>query len=274
MPRVLAFSSHVAFGSVGLAVIVPALHGLGHEVMALPTILLSNHPGYGRFAGEQIAPINLQQIIDALDANGWLARTDAVLTGYLPTATHVATAAKAIERVRSANPSALVICDPVCGDEPDGLYLPAEVPAAIAEMLLPQSDIASPNAFELAWFSGASADTVYAATGAARTLNLPAVLATSIPAGEGRLATLLVGESAARACFVPRRATAPHGTGDLMAALYLGHVLNGVEPTAALGRAVAAVEVSISMSNGQDELSLTYAGAFWAQAEPLPTAAV
>ena len=52
MARVLALSSYVAFGSVGLAAIVPALHWLGHEVIALPTVVLSNHPGYPRFAGE------------------------------------------------------------------------------------------------------------------------------------------------------------------------------------------------------------------------------
>ena len=72
MPRVLVLSSHVAFGSVGLAAIVPALQALGHEVVALPTIVLSNHPGYACFSGEQIAPATLEQIVDALEANGWL----------------------------------------------------------------------------------------------------------------------------------------------------------------------------------------------------------
>lgn len=274
MARVLALSSHVAFGSVGLAVIVPALNGLGHEVIALPTIVLSNHPGYGRYAGEQIAFSTLDQILDAADANGWLRTVDAVLTGYLPTEAHVATAARAIRRVRAVNPSALIACDPICGDEPKGLYLDETVPAAIAEHLLPQCDIATPNRFELSWFTGAPADTLEDAIGAARLLKVPAVLATSIPASGKRLATLIVGENAARACFVPRRRTAPHGTGDLLSALYLGHVLNGVEPGAALGRSVAAVEAGIAMSAGRDELSLAGAGAIWATAEPLPTAAI
>ena len=34
MARILALSSHVAYGSVGLAAIVPALQWLGHDVMA------------------------------------------------------------------------------------------------------------------------------------------------------------------------------------------------------------------------------------------------
>ena len=38
MARVLVISSQVARGHVGLAAIVPALQGLGHEVIALPTV--------------------------------------------------------------------------------------------------------------------------------------------------------------------------------------------------------------------------------------------
>ena len=65
MARVLAISSYVAFGSVGLAAIVPALHWLGHEVIALPTVVLSNHPGYPRFAGEAIPAAQIGAMLDA-----------------------------------------------------------------------------------------------------------------------------------------------------------------------------------------------------------------
>lgn len=274
MARILVLSSQVAFGTVGLNVTIPALQGLGHEVVALPTVVLSNHPGYGRFAGEHIAPANLEQIGDALDTNGWLRRVDAVLTGYLPTAAHVTMAARMIGRVRAANPPALVVCDPICGDEPEGLYLDAEVPAAIAELLLPQCDLATPNAFELSWLAAMGIASPQDAVAAARKLALPAVLATSVPASDNRLATLLISESTARACYVPRHMTAPHGTGDLLAALYLGHLLIGTELSAALGRSVSAVDLAIALSAGRDELSLAHAGAIWAQAQPLPTVAI
>ncbi len=92
MGRVLAISSQVARGHVGLSAIVPALQALGHEVIALPTILLSNHPGHPRFAGERIAPDLLMRMLDALEFNRWLGEIDAVLTGYLPSAAHVAVA--------------------------------------------------------------------------------------------------------------------------------------------------------------------------------------
>jgi pyridoxine kinase len=274
MPRVLALSSHVAYGSVGLAVIVPALQALGHEVVALPTVVLSNHPGHAHVAGIEVAPATLEQILEALAANGWLASVDAVLTGYLPSEAHVGVARTAFARVREANPAALLVCDPVLGDAPGGLYIDEGAAMAIAEQLLARCDLATPNAFELAWLSAEPVTTIDEAVVAARVLGVPSVLATSVPAGENRLATLLVSEKATQACFVPRRKTAPHGTGDLLAALYLGHALNGEEPGQCLARAAAAVEAGLEASAGRDELSLAAAGTIWTQARGLPTEAI
>jgi pyridoxine kinase len=272
MPRVLALSSHVAFGSVGLAAIVPALQSLGHEVIAVPTVVLSNHPGYGAFSGEHISAGILGQIMDALDANGWLAGVDAVLTGYLPAAEHVAAAKAAVVRVRAENPAAVYVCDPVFGDEPGGLYLDEATADAIGCHLIPLCDVATPNLFELAWLAGQKVDDVDSAFNAARSLDAPRVLVTSVPAPDDRLATLLVDADGARASFVPRRPAAPHGTGDLIAALYLGHVLNGASPDDSLGRAAAAVEACIAASGDRNELAL--ASKAWQNAAALPTTAI
>ncbi len=272
MARVLALSSHVAFGSVGLAATLPALQSLGHEVIAVPTVVLSNHPGYGPFSGERISAATLGQIIDALDANGWLETIDAVLTGYLPAAEHVTAAKAAVGRVRAANPAALYVCDPVFGDEPGGLYLDEATADAIGRHLIPLCDVATPNLFELEWLADMEVHDLDGAFSAARSLDAARVLATSVPAPEERLATLLVDAETARAAFVPRRPAAPHGTGDLIAALYLGHVLNGASPEASLGRAAAAVEACIAASGGREELALTDEA--WKEAEPLPTAAI
>ena len=54
MARVLAISSHVVRGTVGLAATVPALQWLGHEVWALPTVLLASRPGLGRFVRHEV----------------------------------------------------------------------------------------------------------------------------------------------------------------------------------------------------------------------------
>jgi pyridoxine kinase len=275
MARVLALSSQVAFGSVGLAVIVPALHALGHEVIALPTVVLSNHPGYPHVAGDPLLPGQIGAMVDTLEANGWLAETAAVITGYLPSPAHVGEARSGVERVRRANRNALFLCDPVFGDDAtDGLYLPEQTASAIRDTLLPLADLATPNRFELAWLTGLAVADAHGACQAARHLAIPAVLATSIPASDGRLANVLTTGAEAIACFVPRKRSAPHGTGDLLAALYLGRLLNGQAPAAALGAAVAGVEASLAAAAGRDELPLAAAGALWADVRPLPAVPV
>ncbi|MAS40179.1 MAG: pyridoxal kinase [Porticoccaceae bacterium] len=270
MARVLALSSHVAFGTVGLAVTVRALHALGHEVIALPTIVLSNHPGYPHVAGNKIPAVDLEKMLDALEANGWLRGTDCVLAGYLPTPSHVVIACSAVRMVRARNASALIVCDPIFGDDPEGLYIDGATAAALRQQLLPICDLATPNRFELSWLTDETVTTPQTAVDAARSLRVPTVLATSIPASDDRLATLRIAQNGACGCFVPRRRAAPHGTGDLLAALYLGHTLNGADPDTALGAAVADVEMAIGTSEGRDELSLS-GGTVMGRAKPLPT---
>ena len=48
--RILSISSQVAYGPVGNSAAVPALQAMGHEVLAIPTVMLSNHPGHGKQA--------------------------------------------------------------------------------------------------------------------------------------------------------------------------------------------------------------------------------
>src|SRR5208337_4926031 len=86
--RVLSIQSDVVYGHVGNGAARFALQRLGHEVWAVPTVLLSSHAGYATVAGESLPADLLRRLIDGLDANGWLANCDAVLSGYLGHADH------------------------------------------------------------------------------------------------------------------------------------------------------------------------------------------
>src|SRR5215470_16869856 len=68
MARVLAISSHVVRGTVGLDATVPALQHLGHEVWALPTVLLSSRPGLGQLVKHELPAAALADILAALEA--------------------------------------------------------------------------------------------------------------------------------------------------------------------------------------------------------------
>lgn len=273
MKRVLCISSQVARGHVGNSAAVLAVQRLGHEAWPLPTVILSNHPGHTRCAGMRVPVDTLAAMLDALEGNGWLAQVDAVMTGYLPSAAHVAFAASAIERVRVVNAGALVLCDPVLGDDPQGLYVEEAAATAVRDRLMPAADIVTPNRFELSWLAERPVEDPRQAVRAAHALPPRLVLGTSIPSGQNQLSNVLVEADGTTAAVVSRRASVPHGTGDLLAALLLGHLL--YEPgdvPRAMAYAVAGVEAAIEASAGADELQLVAAQDRWPRAEPWPVA--
>ncbi|MGI9384742.1 MAG: pyridoxal kinase [Methyloligellaceae bacterium] len=271
MATVLSISSQVARGHVGLSATQFALERLGHEVWSLPTILLSNHPGHARYAGEPVDAMALGRMLGALQDNGWLAQVDGVLTGYLPSAVHVVVAAELVTWVRSHAPEALVLCDPALGDDPKGVYVDPTAAEAIRSELLPLADIAAPNRFELEWLTGHAVANESEALVAAEVLGQPHLLATSIPgAGPDRLLNLHVGLDTASKTDVERRPQAPHGTGDLIAALFFGHVLDGRDSARALALATAGVEAVLDASVDADELKLVQSQAAWTTVEPWP----
>jgi pyridoxine kinase len=256
MSTILAISSQVARGHVGLSAAVPALQALGHAVIALPTVMLSNHPGHGQVTGQRIEPALLRQMLATLDGHGWLKGVDAVLSGYLPTPEHVAIVAEAVALVRGHNAGATYACDPILGDDPKGLYIAEEAARALAETLVPISNVTFPNRFELEWLSGAPVTDAASAQSAADRLGSSWTIATSIPHEGGALATMAIGPGETWLSAVARQDNVPNGTGDLFAALFTGYRLGGRAVQAALGTAVEAVERAICASRGHDELQL------------------
>jgi pyridoxine kinase len=266
MARVLTISSQVVRGHVGNSAAVFALQRLGHEVWPMPSVVLSNHPGHWHVAGTRIAPSTLEAMLTALDGNGWLREIDAILTGYLPTAAHAGFAARAIAQVKDAGSKPpLVLVDPVLGDDPGGLYIEEEAAKAVKALLVPLADILTPNRFELAWLTGEEVTDGHTAAKAAERLGASQVLATSIPGQTGQsLLNVLWQPSGAATGEAPLLPSVPHGTGDLLAALHLAHLLHGNAPDEAMRRAVAGVAAAIDASAGADELRLVASQGLWA----------
>jgi pyridoxine kinase len=265
MARVLALSSWVAAGHVGLSAAIPALQLLGHEIIGLPTITLSNHKAFPACAGAETPPDTLRAMRAALESNGWLAGLDAVLTGYLPSAAHAAFAAETIALVRAASPGARVVVDPVLGDDPKGLYLPQAAAEALRDQLAPLADALTPNRFELSWLTGEPVASVAQAAAAARRLRAPRVLLTSPPLGPGETGVCAIGAEGARLCRLPKLEGAPHGAGDVFAAL----IAAGLSAAEAAG----ALQALIAASLGRPHLALAESAASWTQAAPAPISA-
>ena len=251
--RVLSISSQVVWGPVGNSAAVPALQAKGHEVLGLPTITLSNHPGHGLPAGFRTDAADMARMFASLEALGALHQLDAVLTGYFASAGQVAEVAALLKRI--AVPYLLV--DPVMGDH-GRLYVAEEVAEAIRDHLLPLATCITPNGFELSWLSGSEVLDEESAIAAARSLALPEVLATSIPAGPDRLATLLMTEGEVHRVVTPKLANVPHGTGDFLSGLYLAARLSS-PPEEALASAMKTLARAISISAGTTVLDVAHA---------------
>jgi len=268
MPTILSLSSQVARGHVGHSANVFVWQRLGLNVIALPTIILSNRPDYPHRAGERIRAELLGEMIEAIAANGWLGGIDAVFTGYLPSPAHVDLAEQTVRRLKTTRGDLLYCCDPILGDEPGGLYVAEEAARALRARLLPCADILTPNRFELGWLSGLRIGDRADALTAARDLGCT-VLATSSP-GEtaDTLVNLLVNSQGAWQAAVNLRDAVPHGTGDLVASLFLGHLLRSASPPDALALATGGIEAAIEASESEDELNLIGSQEAWANAGP------
>ncbi len=260
-PRcVLSIQSEVVRGHVGNSGARFALQRLGLDVWAVPTVLLSNHPGHGRFRGETTSAAAIAALIDGLDAHGWLARCDGVISGYLGAADQARAVADAVRRVKAQNPRAVYLCDPVFGDD-DGAYARPGVAEAMARELVPLADIVTPNRFELQSLTSKKIETAADAVAAARALAKAETVVTSVSFGLERIGTVAVASDGAWAVSAPRIASVPNGSGDLLAALYLAARIAGRDVAAALSTACSAVDGVLRASAGADELRLVAAQA-------------
>lgn len=256
-PEIIVVNSLVARGAVGARASVFALERLGFTVWTVPTVLLPWHPGQG--AGTRITPDQsaFSSIIDDLAGAPALAGVGAVLTGYFGAPEQVAAAVRLIRAVKAANPQARVLCDPVLGDN-GRLYQPEATLTAVRDLLLPLADVATPNRSELGFLTGHDLPDDDALVRAAKTLGRAEVVVTSAFAPAGLMANLLVTRTEALIAEHPSHDGAPNGTGDLFAALYLGHRLSGAMPGDALVRATASTArlVEQAAGEGMDELPL------------------
>jgi pyridoxine kinase len=247
--NVLSIQSHVAFGHVGNSAAAFPLQRLGFEVWRINTVQFSNHTGYGHWTGQVFDASHVRDLVDGIEARGALKACNAVLSGYLGDAALGEVILDAVARVREANPEALYLCDPVMGDFDTGLYVRDGIPEFLRTKAVPAADIITPNAFELETLSGIKVTTLAEAVKAAHSLlalGPKIVLVTSLVhrgTAPGMIEMLLVTAEANWRVATPFLAIdpLPNGAGDTVAALFLAHLLHGLAPSEAMGKAAASI---------------------------------
>ncbi len=269
---VLSLQSQVVYGHVGHQAGDFILQSLGHEVWSVPTAIYSNHLGKARYRGKRRRIAETADLLRGLADLDRFREIDAIHTGYLGSAGIAKLAAATIAKIKTVNPKAIYLCDPVLGDH-GALYVTTAIAEAMRRHLLPLADLLTPNATELFYLAGLSpAGRARPATAFARLRRtLPAkaaIIATGIrdPQRPQRIAAL--GSTSAGAL----RIEAPYfselavsGLGDAFAAFLLGHYLKARDLRAALRRSMRAMTAlcRATSRSGRDELDLVGAQAQW-----------
>ncbi|MDX0453167.1 pyridoxal kinase PdxY [Sinorhizobium medicae] len=254
---IIVISSHVVRGAVGNRAAVFALETLGHRVWALPTVILPWHPGHGPSTRVIMPDADFRSIIDDLIRAPWIGEVRAVLSGYMGSPAQAAGVARLVAALRERNPDLFYACDPIIGDA-GGLYVPVEIATAIRELLMPLATLATPNRFELSWLAGAALETNADLLEAAVDLGPSRVLVTSaIPMMSGGTGNLYL--CGRHALLAEHRLidSPPNGTGDLLSAVFLARLLEGLPEERALQMATASVYEIIARSRKRDADELT-----------------
>jgi pyridoxine kinase len=251
---VLSIQSHVVQGHAGNAVAAFALQRMGIEVWPLMTVQLAQHTGHGPAIGGTLPLDNLRDVIAGLDERGILGGCRAVLSGYLGSLELGEAVLDAVARVKEASPAALFLCDPVMGDSERGLYVDRDLPAFLREQVAPLADILTPNLFELGLLTGWQIE---------RRLDLFSAVEWLLESGpDCLLVTSADVQDTPAECVEMLAATRegiwrlltprlrleppPGGAGDLMAALFLGRLLQGSGPAEALSLAGSALHAVLA----------------------------
>lgn len=254
---VIVINSQVARGSVGGRAGVFVLQRMGFPVWWVPTVQFPWHPGHSPSTRMAPEPAVFRAFLADLAVAPWLGEVGAVISGYLGDAGQAGPIADLVDAVKAKNPDATYLCDPIIGDA-GGLFQPEDVGVAIREVLLPRANMATPNRFELAWLSGKSLETNDELIAVAREIGVGEMVVTSSFAGEGAIGSLLVRPESASLFSHLAYPSVPHGSGDLLAALYLGNRLDRLSPDVALERAVASTHdlITLGRAMGDDEMPL------------------
>jgi pyridoxine kinase len=248
---VLSIQSHVAYGYVGNRAAVLPLQAMGHEIITVNTVQLSNHTGYGDFKGDFFSEEHISSVLQGVEDRGVFPQIDAVLTGYLGNPDLGDLVLSTIEKIKTCSEKdVLYICDPVMGDVGRGFFVKDELPPFFKEKAAQKSDILTPNQFELEFLAGQDIKDVDDALNACKTMHdkgVKQVLLTSLEVSttpQGFIQMLLsTSHNGAYVITTPKlEFNIPlNGSGDTTAALFGGYILAGDCEKLALEKTAAAI---------------------------------
>jgi pyridoxine kinase len=265
---VISIQSQVAFGHVGNSAAVFPMQMHGIDVIAVPTTLLSNRPGYPTIRGRVLEAQLVADLLLGIRERGAVETCEMILSGYLGSSDIASVVAEFVARAKAGNPALRYACDPVLGDRDRGLFVQPDIPPFVRDRLCALADIVTPNHFEFEFLCGAEARTIdqviaraaeLIARGPSTVVVTSAELADTL---DGQIDTIAVERSRAFRVTTPKLPISPNGTGDLFAALYVSAGVRGADTPDALAHAVSGVFAVLerTAARGTEEMRIVESG--------------
>ncbi|KAL4233160.1 hypothetical protein ACF0H5_007845 [Mactra antiquata] len=228
---VLSIQSTVVSGYVGNKCAGFALQVLGYDVCPVNSVQLSNHTGYGCFKGQVLNADDLDTLYDGLKQNNIHGQFSHLLTGYIGSKSFLLKVGEIIDDTKTSNPDIVYVCDPVMGDN-GKLYVPDDLLPVYKDVIVPKSDIVTPNQFEAELLTGIKIQSEADALQAMQCLHdkgpHTVVLSSTNLGSEGVLVALASSiKDGVKQCFrieMPYLQAIFVGTGDLFASCLLAWI--------------------------------------------------
>ncbi len=237
--RIMSIQSLVSYGHVGNSAAMFPLQRQGHEVMPVPTVVFSNHTGYGAWGGPMLTGDDVRDIVNGISDRGGLDDCALVLSGYQGGESIGGAILDAVALARQKNPQVLYSCDPVLGSVDKGCIVNPEVQNLIRDKVVPEADILTPNQFELGYITFTQPETIeetLAAVEKVRKMGPRVVLVTSVlrpDRPEDTIEMIAVDDSGSWIVQTPRLPFKVNGSGDVASALFAStYVETGSAPEA------------------------------------------
>jgi pyridoxine kinase len=112
----------------------------------------------------------LRTILEGLEQNHLLNDVGYVLTGYIGSTSFLEAVLDVLKAARQHNPNVKFVCDPVMGDH-GKFYVPPELADVYRSTVIPKADVVTPNQFEVEQLTGLTVKTVVDAKLACETLH-------------------------------------------------------------------------------------------------------
>lgn len=261
---IISIQSQVVHGHVGNSAAALPMQARRLNVAAVPTTLLSNHPGYETMRGRVLEPELVGDLLRGVEERGLVETSRYIVSGYLGSRANGEVVAAFVERARQLNPGITYICDPVMGDSNLGVFVADQVIECLLDHLVPLADLLTPNQFELGLLTQSQPTTwpeLQAAAAAIQAIRGARLVVTGCSlsdTADGLLENVVFEGPSHRRLSSPRLLIAPVGTGDLFTGLLTANLAHGRDLNAAAQNAATTVAhvLERTIAAGEHEMQL------------------